>query len=384
MKYLSFVLRNTFRNRRRTILTVLSIGMSLFLICTLQTLLESLENPPMAPDAAKRVVTRHATGLANNMPIAYREVIRKAPGVEQVVANQWYGGYYQDTDVRFAQLAVDPDHFLDVYGEYQLDSPAQFEAFKKDRTAALVGRNLATRYGWKLNDRVTLKGDLFPVDVESTIVGFLHGGGSEEVYYFRFDYLNELVQPELRDRVSTFIIRAASPDDLPAIADAVDKGFENSSAPTKTETESAFILGFMSMFGNVRLLITSICTVVLFTVVLVAANTMAMAIRERTGEIAILKTLGFTPRFILTMTIVESAIIALIGGLLGALGARYAFKIIDLIAMTQGFIQVLDVRWETVGLAALVSLAIAFISTFFPALSVSRMPIAVALRRRAQ
>jgi putative ABC transport system permease protein len=231
---------------------------------------------------------------------------------------------------------------------------------------------------------VTLKGDLFPVDVESTIVGFLHGGGSEEVYYFRFDYLNELVQPELRDRVSTFIIRAASPDDLPAIADAVDKGFENSSAPTKTETESAFILGFMSMFGNVRLLITSICTVVLFTVVLVAANTMAMAIRERTGEIAILKTLGFTPRFILTMTIVESAIIALIGGLLGALGARYAFKIIDLIAMTQGFIQVLDVRWETVGLAALVSLAIAFISTFFPALSVSRMPIAVALRRRAQ
>jgi putative ABC transport system permease protein len=384
MKYLSFVLRNTFRNKRRTILTVLSIGMSLFLICTLRSLLEALESPPMAPDAAKRVVIRHATGLANNMPISYRETIRKTPGVEHVLASQWYGGVYKDPADFFAQFAVDADHFFDVYPEFQTGAPDQREAFMKSRTASIVGKNLAKRHDWKVGDRVTLKGALFPVDVETTIAGLLEGGGSDEVFYFRFDYFNELLSKEIGDRVSTFIIRASNPDDLPAIAEAIDRGFENTAAPTKTETESAFILGFMSMYGNVRLLIMSITTVVLFTVVLVAANTMAMSIRERTGEIAIMKTLGFTPGAVMAMTIGESAIIALAGGLLGSMGGRFLFQQIDLIVVTQGFIPLLDIRWATVALAALASLIIAFLSTFFPALSVARMPIAVALRRRAQ
>jgi len=160
--------------------------------------------------------------------------------------------------------------------------------------------------------------------------------------------------------------------------------FKNSTAPTKTETEGAFILGFMSMWGNVRLLVMSISTVVLFAVILVAANTMAMSIRERTGEVAILKTLGFAPRQILGMMISESAIIALAGGLLGSIGGRYLYRMIDLNAVSQGFIQTLDVRWNTILLSAGVSLMVALLSTFAPAYNASRTPIAVAIRSRGE
>jgi putative ABC transport system permease protein len=186
------------------------------------------------------------------------------------------------------------------------------------------------------------------------------------------------------NQVGTFIVKAKNADDLASIAETVDDMFVSSAAPTKTETESAFILGFMSMWGNVRLLVMSISTVVLFTVILVAANTMAMSIRERTGEIAILKTLGFERGQILGMMMVESSLIAVTGGLLGSVGARLLYSSLNFSAMTLGFIQSFDVRWSTVGLAALISFSVAMFSTFLPAYNASRLPIAVAVRRRGE
>jgi putative ABC transport system permease protein len=356
----------------------------MFLIGTLRTLLDSLENPPLTPEAAKRVVVRHATGLVNTMPIAYRERIGKVPGVEYVLANQWFGGIYLEPDNFFAQFAIDPEHFFDAYPEFRTETPKEREDFLKNRTASLAGVNLATRFGWKVGDRVTLKGAIFPVDIETTIAGLVQGGGSEDTFYFRWDYLNESVPAEMKDNAGTFVVRARSADDLPAITEAVDGMFVNSSAPTKTETEAAFVLGFMSMWGNVRLLVTSISTVVLFTVVLVAANTMAMSIRERTGEIAILKTLGFTPGMILGMTILESALIAATGALLGAGGAKFIYQGVNLASLTSGFIPAFIVSWETIAISVGIALAVALVSTFVPAYNASRMPIAVALRRRGQ
>ena len=382
MKFFSFIVRNTFRNRRRTILTILSIGMSLFLISTLRTLLQSLENPPLTPESAKRVIVRHKTGLVQMMPIAYRERLRQVPGVETAINSQWFGGIYKDPANFFAQFAVDADEFFTVYPDIQTETPEQKEAFIKERTGALVGVNLARTYGWKIGDRVTLQGAIFPADVENVIVGFVHGGNSEAVYYFHWEYLNELIGDF--DQVGTFIVRANNAEDLAGISETVDGMFSSSTAPTKTETEAAFILGFMAMWGNVRLLVISISTVVLFTVVLVAANTMAMSIRERTGEIAILKTLGFAPFQVLGMMVAESAVIALAGGLLGSLGARYFYKMFDLNAVTQGFIQSFDVAWSTVALAAGISLSVAFFSTFVPAYNASQLPIAVAIRRRGE
>jgi putative ABC transport system permease protein len=386
MKFANFILRNTFRNKRRTILTILSISMSLFLISTLRTLLDTLENPPMTPESAKRVVVRHATGLANTMPIAYRNQISKVPGIEIVSSSQWFGGIYKDPANFFAQFAVDADRFFDVYGDIHAQTDEQKNNFIKDRTGALAGITLAQRFGWKVGDRVTLKGAIFPVDPEMTIDGLVDGGGSDSVFYFHWDYLSELFRPNgtTFNQVGTFIVKAKNADDLPAISENIDSMYENSTAPTKTETEASFILGFVSMLGNVRLLVMSITTVVLFTVILVAANTMAMSIRERTGEIAILKTLGFAPGRILFMMVSESMLIALAGGLLGSLGARYLYRLVNLDSLTTGFVQQLDVRWNTVLLSAGIALAVAMLSTILPAFNASRLPIAVAIRRRGE
>src|SRR5438093_4088692 len=382
MKYLRLIFRNVLRNRRRTILTVLSITMSLFLISTLKTLLDELENPPTTPETAKRLFTRHKVSLGVMMPLAYREKIRSVPGVQDITTYQWFGGVYKDPANFFGQFAVDADRLFAIYPEYKIDDPAHIQDFIKERTAALAGVKLAQKYGWKVGDRITLKGTFTTFDVETTIRGLVDGGGSENTFYFHYDYFNELSNNS--GQIGTLSVKAKSAEDIPAVIDSIDSMFANSTAPTKTESEKAFFLSFVSMYGNVRLLVVSISTVVLFTIILVAANTMAMSIRERTGEIAILKTLGFTSRDVLGVLIAESALIALAGGLLGSLGARYLLGAVDFQTYTAGFIQAFDVKWETVMLAAAISLAVAFGSTFIPAWNASRLQIADAVRRRGE
>jgi putative ABC transport system permease protein len=381
MKFAFLIFRNTFRNRRRTILTVLSIGMSLFLISTLKTILDELEDPVMTPESAKRVVTRHLTGLGNTMPIAHRERIRQVPGVEQVVASQWFGGVYKDPANFFAQFAVDADHFAEVYPDFVPESPQQIEDFVKLRTGALAGVDLARRFGWKVGDKITLEGAIFPVNPELTLTGFIQGGGSESTFYFHWDYFNELFPQNI---AGIFVLKAKNADDIPAISESVDSMFSSTAAPTKTETEAAFALSIASMFGNVRLLVLSISSVLLFTVILVAANTMAMSIRERTGEIAILRTLGFAPSRVLAMMVAESVLIAVTGGLAGSLTAKLIYGFIDMSAMSGGFIQSFTVRWTTVAISFGIALAVAVFSTSVPAYAASRLPIAVAVRRRGE
>ena len=316
------------------------------------------------------------------MPIAYREKIRSVPGVADITTYQWFGGVYKDPANFFAQFAVDADRLFELYPEYKIDDPSHIQDFIKERTAALAGVKLAKKYGWKLGDRITLKGTFTTFDVETTIRGFVDGAGAENTYFFHYDYFNELGNNA--GQIGTFSIKAKSADDIPAVADAIDSIFANSTAPTKTESEKAFFLSFVSMYGNVRLLVTSISTVVLFTIILVAANTMAMSIRERTGEIAILKTLGFTPGQVLGMTIAESLIIALAGGLLGSVGARLAYSRIDFNELSQGFLAQFVVRWETIMMAVGISILVAFASTLLPAWGASRLSIAEAIRRRGE
>ena len=257
----------------------------------------------MTPESALRLVTRHKVSLANVMPVAYTNRIRRIPGVEEVNANQWFGGIYQDPANFFANFAVDHETFFTVYPDIET-SPAEREAFESERMASLVGVNLAERFGWKIGDRVTLEGTFTPFDVETIVSSFVSGANSENTFYFRGDYFDELFGRA--GIAGTFTIRAESAELIPAVIESIDAEFTNTNAPTKTESEKSFILGFMEMWGNIRALIVSISTVVLFTIILVAANTMAMSIRERTGEIAILKTLGFNRRQVLELILVES------------------------------------------------------------------------------
>jgi len=279
MKFLQFMFRNVMRNRRRTFLTITSIAVSLFLVALLRTVLTELESPPSTPESALRLVTRHRVSLANTLPVAYRGRIAQVEGVDAVIGLMWFGGVYKDPKNFFPQFAADTDGFFTLNLDMRLPE-AEKQAYLADRTGALVGDNLAERFGWNLGEKIHLTGALFEFDPELTIRGIYSGGSDDgSSLYFHWDYFNEGMGNA--GFTGTFSIRLRAPEEAAAVSQRIDDQFRNSTAPTKTETEKAFVLGFISMLGNVRLLISAIASVVIFTIVLVAANTMAMSIRER-------------------------------------------------------------------------------------------------------
>ncbi len=386
MKYLRLLLNNVLRNRRRTFLTITSIAVSLFLVATLLTMLIEMENPPQTPESALRLLTRHRVSLANILPMSYRSKIAHIPGVEAVVGSMWFGGVYKDPKNFFAQFAVDADQFFQIYADLVLPED-QKAGFMSDRTGALVGGNLAARFGWKTGDRITLEGALFDFDPELTIRGIYSGGSDDgSTLYFHWEYFNEgmkKVFPGNSEDVNFtgfYVLRASSADKVPAVAEAVDELFKNTSSPTKTESEKAFVLGFIAMMGNVRLLVTSICSVMMFTIVLVAANTMAMSIRERVREIGILKALGFRRLQIMSLLLGESVSLSLTGAILGSIGAKLLFAKARLAAATGGMFQQLNVRPETVAICLGIGLLVGIVSAGIPAWQAARRRVVDALR----
>ncbi len=383
MKFLQFLLKNLLRNRRRTILTVTSIAVSLFLVTTLRTVLTELESPPSTPESALRLITRHKVSLANTLPISYRAKIAQVNGVSAVVGEMWFGGVYKDPKNFFPQFAVDTSQFFDVNADMQVPE-SQKEAFVADRTGALVGDNLAERFGWKVGDRVNLTGALFEFDPELTVRGIYSAGSDDgSSLFFHWEYFNEgmkIVGFVGSDFTGTYSIRVRSAEEVPAVAAQVDELFRNSTAPTKTETEKAFVLGFLAMMGNVRLLITAISSVVIFTIVLVAANTMAMSIRERVREIGILKALGFRKVQILFLLVGESTLLSVTGALIGSLGAKAIFSRFRISSFTAGFVQRFDVTAGTVALCIAIGILVGVLAAGVPAWQASRRRVVDALR----
>ncbi|MFB3920921.1 MAG: ABC transporter permease [Terriglobia bacterium] len=330
MKLAGLIVKNAIRNPRRSVLTILSITISIFLVSSLQAILTRLDNLGQSSGAGHlRLVVRHRTSLGQPLPVAYKQRIAGLPGVKAVGAWNWFGGIYKDPANFFANFAVDADELEKTHQEYRVP-PDQLEAFKRERTAAMVGKALMDKYDWKLGDRVTLKGTIYPFDPECTIraVFTTDDPSQERVFFFHWDYFNEALNR--RNQVGTFAVLANTPEDVPRLMDAIDRTFRNTDAETKTETEQAFNLSFVSMLGNVKLLLNAISAAVVFTILLVAGNTMAMSIRERTGEVAVLKTLGFRRNTILYLLVGESLAIALLGGLLGGLGAKTTYAFIGL------------------------------------------------------
>jgi putative ABC transport system permease protein len=383
MKFAALVLKSTLRNRRRTILTVLGLGASLFLLVTLHTVLYELQATTITAESDLRLITRHAVSIANWMPLAYKEQIRQIPGVKDVMTSHWFGGIYIDERNFFAQFADDADKLFKFYSEWKID-PAQRETFERERTAAVAGVRLFKRFGWKIGDRITLKGTFFPFDVELKLVGMYTSPNlpDEAVLVFHYDYLNEMMVKTMRARdvAGFYVIQAESLEAVPRIAQTVDEKFHNSTAPTKTETEKAFQLSFSSMLGNVKLFIGAISAVVVFTVLLVTAATMAMTIRERTAEVAILKTLGYTSGLVFTLLLAEALSIAVLGGLLGCGGARLLYSTADLQQLTGGWIIQLRVQPEGLALGMALAAVIGTAASAVPAWRACRMPIAEALR----
>jgi putative ABC transport system permease protein len=312
-----FVTKNAFRNKRRSILTVLSIAFSLLLLTLMMTIWRAFYLDEGSAESAERLVVRHRVSLTFSLPGFYREKIRAVPGVVAVVPVSWFGGIYKDDKPEnfFAQFGTDPGEFFKVYRDIQMPEEQRI-AWQRDRQGVIVDDTLAKKYGWKLGDRIVLKGTIYPVDLELYVRGIFSSYPDDKAVYFDTKYVEEAV-PFFKGQAGTFSILASSPGDVSKIASAVDDMFRNSPQPTKSESEKAFGLEFVAMLGNVKAFILMICSAVVFATLLVSANTMAMSIRERTREVAVLKTLGFTRQSVLGLFVSEAVALAGAGGVIG-------------------------------------------------------------------
>jgi putative ABC transport system permease protein len=374
-----FVTKNAFRNKRRSTLTVLSIAFSLLLLTLMMTIWRAFYLDQGSAESAERLVVRHRVSLTFSLPGFYREKIRAIPGVVSVVPVSWFGGIYKDAKPEnfFAQFGTDPDEFFKTFRDLQLPEE-QMKAWQRDRQGAIVDDSLAKKYGWKLGDRIVLQGNIYPVDLELNIRGIFHSNPDNKSVYFNAKYVEEAVA-FFKGQAGTFSILAASPADVSKIASTVDDMFRNSPQPTKTESEKAFGLEFVAMMGNVKAFILSICLAVVFATLLVSANTMAMSIRERTREVAVLKTLGFTKRGVLGLFVSEAVALSLVGGLLGAgfgwlmvYGLTHSKQFISFFPM-----QVTPGIWVA---ALLTSGLVGLLSSAVPSYSASRVNIVEGLR----
>lgn len=380
MSLTSFITKNAFRNKRRSILTVLSISFSLLLLTMLMSIWRGFYLDKASPDAALRIITRHRVSLAFAMPIFYRDKIRSIPGVVQVAPMNWFGGKYKDdkSGNMFAQFGTDPDEIFSVHRDWKVE-PDQLKAWQRDRAGAAVERKLATRYGWKLGDRIVLIGNIYPVNPELTVRAIFDADETWQALLFNQTYVEEAVA-YAKGRAGIFAILVDSPEAVARVSSVIDEEFRNSAFPTKTESEKAFQLGFVAMLGNVKAFILGIALAVVFAILLVSANTMAMSIRERTREVAVLKTLGFTRGTILTMFVGESITLAVLGGLIGAFSARWLLKAAASNPSMGGFLAGAKVTLPTLAVSLLVAGLVGLISSFLPSYHSSKLSIVDGLR----
>jgi putative ABC transport system permease protein len=374
-----FVSKNAFRNKRRSILTVLSIAFSLLLLTLMMTLWRSFYMDDGSAESAQRVVVRHKVSLTFSLPGYYREKIRSIPGVTAVVPVSWFGGLYKDDKPEnfFAQFGTDPEEFFKVYRDFQIPSD-QVTAWQRDRQGVIVDDTLAKKYGWKLGDRIVLKGTIYPVDLELYVRGIFHSVPDNQAVYFNTKYVEEAVG-WFKGQAGTFGILAGSPQDVSKVSAAVDEMFRNSPQPTKAESEKAFGLEFVAMLGNVKAFILSICSAVVFATLLVSANTMAMSIRERTREVAVLKTLGFTRQTVLSLFIGEAVTLSLVGGILGSVAAYGLVYMFTHSPAAGGFFPI-KITGATMVVAMIVSGAVGLFSAAVPSYHASQVNIVDGLR----
>jgi putative ABC transport system permease protein len=375
--------RNTIRHPLRAALTILGMAVAVLAFALLRTVVAAWYSGVNAASPA-RLVTRNAISLIFPLPIAYLPKIQAIPGIAQVAYGNWFGGVYIDEHHFFPKFAVAVRRYFAIYPEYVIPEDQKM-AFFQDRRGALAGRNLVRRYGWKLGDPIIIKGNIYPGEWRFIIRGIYDGADpqiDESRFFFHWDYLNEALKKSVSSRADTvgwFLIKVARPELAPQVAAQVDAMFQNSLAETITETEKAFQLGFVSMTEAILLAIQVVSWVVIGVILVVLANTMAMSARERQGEYAVLKTMGFKSRHLVGLILGESLILALAGGLLGealTFPAVHFFKT----ALGQYF-RVFPLTRATLALGLGVALLVGFLAALLPSWRATRVTIAAALRK---
>jgi putative ABC transport system permease protein len=375
------VLRNAFRHKLRTTLTVVGIVVAIVAFGMLRTIIDAWYAGANASSSA-RLVTRSSVSLVFPLPLSYAPKIRQVDGVTGVAWANWFGGIYINERNFFAQFAISPS-YLDMYPEFVL-SDAERRAFVADRTGAVAGRKLAEKYGWKVGDQIPLRGTIFPGTWTFNLRGIYDGaeeGTDTSTFLFHYDFLNETIKHKLGgrgDQAGLYIEQLAHPDDAAGVSAAIDAMFRNSLAETLTETEKAFQLGFVAMSEAILLAIQAVSFVVIVIIMAVMANTMAMTARERYAEYATFKALGFSNGFVALLIFAESLGIALFGGLLGV---ALTFPAAGTFAKTVGSIlPAFKVSADTIVLQLAAALVIGVVAAAIPAWRAARVRIVDGLR----
>ena len=382
MKFSRFILANLFRKKIRLILTIGSFAVALFLFTFLAVVKGAFSRGTELAGADRLVVINRA-GLINTIPLAYRDKILRIPGVKYVTHNNWFGGVYQDEKNFFPQFVIDPENQRQVMTE-MLVPDEQWKNFVNDRQGAVAGATLAKRFGWKVGDRIPIKNALYgPTKTwDFNLDGIYkneHPGGDESQFWLQWKYFDETIPSVIKGMAGWYVVKLESPDDSVRVAAAIDSGFSNSSTETKTETESAFQAGFAKQLGNIEFLILAIGSVVFFTLLLVTGNTMAISVRERTGELAVLKAIGFPDRFVLFFVLSEALVIALIGGLIGLGLAILTIPIVG--AQLNGFLPPLLLSTPVLSLGLAFAVFVGVASGLLPGIGAMRLRVVDALRR---
>lgn len=382
MKFLPLLWKNLWRKKIRTIFTLLSVFIAFVLFALLMTIRTAFT---FGVDIAgvDRLVLIHKVSLIMPLPVSYTGRLQTVPGVDVVTHNSWFGGVYQDPSNFFAQIAVEPEPFMKIYPEYTLP-PEQMKDWLSDRQGVIVGVDLAKRFGWKLGDRIPIGATIWQpkgggTTWEFNIRGIYEGepGVDKTQFFFRYDYLDEN-RAGGAGLVGWYIVKIADASQSQAMGAKFDAMFENSDAETKTTTEKGFVEGFANQVGDIGAIMVAILVAVLFTILLVAANTMAQAVRERTSEVAVLKTLGFSNSAILSLVLGESVFICMLGG---GLGLFVGWLFVQGGDPTNGMLPIFVLQPQAVALGAALIIGMGIVAGLLPALSAMQLKITDGLRR---
>ena len=384
MNFATFAIKSTFRNRLRTVLTAVGVAVAVIAFLFLRTVVGSFSRG-VDNASQDRLVVRNKTSFTVPLPLAYGAKIRALPGVAEMSWANWFGGVYKDPKNFFPRFAVDPETYFHIFDEFQV-GPEEFKAFLADRTGCIIGEGLAEKYGFKVGDRIPIRGDIYPGDWSFTVDAIYHGrdkGTDRNVLFLQWKAIDESVPAARKNLVGSFSIKLKSRDQSAEVGRAIDETFANSSDETKTESEKAFQLSFFSAISSVVTAIEVVSLVMLVILTLILGNTMAMSTRERTNEYAVMRSLGFRPFHIVALVLAEGFVVAALGYGLGALLSPALIQGFSDWGQKQfgSFLRGVNLTPAALVFSGVAALCGGIVATVIPAVRAGRLNIIEALRK---